>query len=301
MNVASRLPNSSAAALADRPMEQAKPPFLGFGLGLRHQHYDEILAGNPPIDWFEVISENYMLPGGQPLRVLDQICERYPVVMHGVSLSIASTAPPNFDYLQALKALARRVEPKWVSDHLCWTGVHGKNLHDLLPIPYTEEALDHVVSRVQLVQDFLGRAIVLENVSTYVQFNNSEMTEWEFLAELSRRSGCWLLFDVNNVYVSAFNHGYDPHTFLNGIPRDRVVQFHMAGHSHMGTHIVDTHDHPVCKDVWDLYAAALKRFGRVSTMIERDDNIPPLAELLVEVSRTREIADGVLAPGPHAG
>ena len=194
--------------------QSAKPPFLGFGLGLRAQHYDEILNGNPPIDWFEVISENYMLPGGQPLRMLDRICERYPVVMHGVSLSIASTAPPNFEYLQGLKDLAERVEPKWVSDHLCWTGVHGKNLHDLLPIPYTKEALDHVVSRVQLVQDFLGRAIVLENVSTYVQFNNSEMTEWEFLSELSRRSGCWLLFDVNNVYVSAFNHGYDPLTFL---------------------------------------------------------------------------------------
>jgi uncharacterized protein (UPF0276 family) len=294
MNVASRLPETSAAAQADRPAKSAKPAFLGFGLGLRAQHYNEILNGNPPIDWFEVISENYMIPGGQPLRTLDRICERYPVVMHGVSLSIASTAPPNFEYLQGLKDLARRVEPKWVSDHLCWTGVHGKNLHDLLPIPYTKEALEHVVSRVQLVQDFLGRAIVLENVSTYVQFNNSEMTEWEFLSELSRRSGCWLLFDINNVYVSAFNHGYDPLAFLNGIPADRVVQFHMAGHSHMGTHIIDTHDHPVCEDVWDLYVAALKRFGRVSTMIERDDNIPPLDELLLEVKRTREIAERVL-------
>ena len=266
MNVASRLPNPPAA-LAERPMQSAresvKPPFLGFGLGLRAQHYDEILGSTPPIDWFEVISENYMLPGGQPLRTLDRICERYPVVMHGVSLSIASTAPPNFGYLQGLKDLAERVEPKWISDHLCWTGVHGKNLHDLLPIPYTNEALDHVVSRVQLVQDFLGRAIVLENVSTYIQFNNSEMTEWEFLSELSRRSGCWLLFDINNVYVSAFNHGYDPLAFLNGIPPDRVVQFHMAGHSHMGTHIIDTHDHPVCEDVWDLYVAAIKRFGYV--------------------------------------
>lgn len=296
MNVASRSPSSSASSLADRATIAAKPPFLGFGLGLRHQHYDEILGGNPDIDWFEVISENYMLPGGQPLRVLDRIRERYPVVMHGVSLSIASTAPPNFDYLQALKDLARRVEPQWVSDHLCWTGVHGKNLHDLLPIPYTEEALDHVVGRVQLVQDFLGRAIVLENVSTYVQFNNSEMTEWEFLSELSRRSGCWLLFDVNNVYVSAFNHGYDPYTFLNGIPADRVVQFHMAGHSRMGTHIIDTHDHPVCEEVWHLYTEALRRFGRVSTMIERDDNIPPLDELIGEVARTREIAGKVLPP-----
>ena len=296
MNVASRLPGTPAAALADRPMTSAKPPFLGFGLGLRHQHYDEILNGHPPIDWFEVISENYMLPGGQPLRTLDRICERYPVVMHGVSMSIASTTPPNFDYLQALKDLAKRVEPKWVSDHLCWTGVHGKNLHDLLPIPYTEEALDHVVSRVQLVQDFLGRAIALENVSTYVQFSNSEMTEWEFLSELSRRSGCWLLFDVNNVYVSAFNHGYDALDFLNGIPVDRVIQFHLAGHSDMVNYVVDTHDHPVRDEVWDLYAAALRRFGPVSTMIERDDDIPPLADMLTELRHARSIAKEVLEP-----
>jgi uncharacterized protein (UPF0276 family) len=296
MNVANKLPQQPIQSPADRRVDLAKPPFLGFGLGLRTQHYEEILNGNPPIDWFEVISENYMLPGGQPLRMLDRIRERYPVVMHGVSLSIASTAPPNFEYLRELRDLARRVEPKWISDHLCWTGVHGKNLHDLLPIPYTNEALDHVVSRVELVQDYLGRAIVLENVSTYVQFNNSEMTEWEFLGELSHRSGCWLLFDVNNVYVSAFNHGYDPNAFLQGIPADRVVQFHMAGHSHMGTHIIDTHDHPVCEDVWDLYVAALKRFGRVSTMIERDDNIPRLDELIVEVNRTREIAEKVVPP-----
>jgi uncharacterized protein (UPF0276 family) len=222
------------------------------------------------------------------------------VVMHGVSMSIASTTPLDRAYLQALRRLADRVEPRWISDHLCWTGVHGKNLHDLLPIPYTAEALGHVVDRVQAVQDSLGRAIALENVSTYVQFGCSEMSEWAFLSELTRRSGCWLLLDVNNVYVSAFNHGYDPHAFLNGIPADRVVQFHMAGHSHMGTHIIDTHDHPVCEDVWDLYVAALKRFGRVSTMIERDDNIPPLDELIVEVNRTREIAEKVLAPGQTA-
>jgi uncharacterized protein (UPF0276 family) len=295
MNVASKTTVSPAAGAA-HTITSTRPPFLGFGLGLRAQHYDEILKGNPLIDWFEIISENYMIPGGQPLRILDRIRERYPVVMHGVSLSIASTAPPDFEYLEALRELARRVEPKWISDHLCWTGVHGKNLHDLLPIPYTREALDHVVNRVELVQDFLGRALVLENVSTYVRFTNSEMAEWEFLSELSRRSGCWLLFDVNNVYVSAFNHGYDPLTFLEGIPRDRVVQFHMAGHSHMGTHIVDTHDHPVCDDVWVLYAAALRRFGWVSTIIERDDNIPPLDEILVEVERIRTTAHKVLPP-----
>ena len=275
-------------------MTDKKPPYLGFGLGLRAPHYSDILDGNPPIDWFEVISENYMVPGGRPLQMLERIRERYPIVMHGVSLSIASTAEPNYDYLDRLKALAERMEPKWVSDHLCWTGVHGINLHDLLPIPYTKEALDHVVTRVQLVQEHLGRALVLENVSTYVQFKESEMTEWEFLSELTKRTGCWLLFDVNNVYVSSFNHGYDPNVFLDGIPEDRVVQFHLAGHSHMGTHIIDTHDHPVCDDVFDLYRASLKRFGPISTMIERDDNIPPLSELLEELDRAREIAREVL-------
>ena len=282
------------------PIVGDKPDFLGFGLGLRAEHYQDILDGDPAVDWFEVISENYMVPGGQPLRILDRIRARYPVVMHGVSMSIASTAPPDLDYLRGLKALAARVEPKWISDHLCWTGVHGKNLHDLLPIPYTTESLDHVVSRVHLVQDTLGRALTLENVSTYVQFAGCEMTEWEFLSELTRRTGCWLLFDVNNVYVSAFNHGFDPFAFLEGIPADRVVQFHMAGHSHMGTHIIDTHDNAVCEDVWDLYLAALKRFGAVSTIIERDDNIPPLAEIMPEVERTRAIARTVLPPSSFA-
>ena len=284
-----REPSTTGAAVA-----MAKPDFLGFGLGLRSEHYADILDGNPDVDWFEVISENFMVPGGQPLRMLDRIRARYPIVMHGVSLSIASTAPADYDYLKGLKELAKRVEPKWISDHLCWTGVHGKNLHDLLPIPYTEESLDHVCSRIHLVQDYLGRALTLENVSTYVEFTGSEMTEWEFISELTKRTGCWLLFDVNNVYVSSFNHGYDPMTFLNGIPSDRVVQFHMAGHSHMGTHIIDTHDNDVCEDVWDLYVAALQRFGPVSTIIERDDNIPPLAELMPEVDRLRRVAHEVL-------
>ena len=189
-------------------MISGKPPYLGFGLGLRPQHYREILDGSPAVDWFEIISENYMIEGGQPLYMLDRICERYPVVMHGVSLSIASTAPFDFDYLGALKKLAERVNPKWISDHLCWTGVHGVNLHDLLPIPYTQEALDHVVERVGQVQDFLGRRLTLENVSSYVTFGQSEMTEWEFVSEVAKRADCWLLFDVNNVYVSAFNHGF---------------------------------------------------------------------------------------------
>ena len=267
-----------------------RPPYLGFGLGLRPQHYEDILNGNPAVDWFEFISENYLIPGGRPLAMLDQIAERYPLEQHGVSLSIASTAPFNEEYLDGLKSLAQRVKPKWVSDHLCWTGVHGVNLHDLLPFPYTKEALDHVVSRVHYVQERLGRPLCLENVSTYVEFNQSEMTEWDFIAEMAKRTGCWLLFDVNNVFVSSFNHGYDAQEFLNGIPADRVIQFHLAGHSDNGTYIVDTHDMPVRDEVWDLYEAALRRFGPVSTMIERDDNIPPLAELVEELDHARRIA-----------
>ncbi len=269
-------------------------PYLGFGLGLRAQHYRDILDGDPAVDWFEVISENYMIDGGQPLVMLERIRERYPIVMHGVSMSIASTAEPDMDYLHRLRALADRFEPKWVSDHLCWTGVHGVNLHDLLPIPYTSEALDHVSGRIGLVQDALARPLVIENVSTYVQFAEFEMPEWEFLAQLSRRTGCSLLFDVNNVHVSAFNHGYDAMEFLNGIPADKVVQFHLAGHSDLETHKIDTHDQPVPEEVWALYAAALERFGPVSAMIERDDNIPPLDELLPEVERARAIAIDVL-------
>lgn len=271
-----------------RPSE--KPPYLGFGLGLRPQHYQDILEGDPNVDWFEVISENYMVPGGQPLKILDRIRDRYPIVMHGVSLSIASTAPINETYLRDLKALARRSEPVFISDHLCWTGVHGVNLHDLLPVPYTEEALDHVVSRVHHVQDYLGQAIALENVSSYVQFSHSEMSEWEFIAELTRRTGCWLVFDVNNVFVSAFNHEFDAHAFIAGVPKERIVQFHLAGHEHNMSHIVDTHDALICDEVWDLYRTALRRFGPVSAIIERDDHIPPLAELVVELDQARAVA-----------
>jgi len=276
------------------PLPEARPPYLGFGLGLRSKHYADILDGDPPVDWFEAISENYMIPGGQPLQILDRIRARYPIVMHGVSLSIASTAPFSKDYLKGLKELAHRVEPVFISDHLCWTGVHGVNLHDLLPIPYTREALDHVVARVHHVQDYLGRAIVLENVSTYVRFAHSDMPEWEFLSELTRRTGCWLLFDVNNVFVSAFNHDYDALEFIAGVPADRVVQFHLAGHEHNMTHIIDTHDALVCDEVWDLYRASLERFGPVSTIIERDDKIPPLAEMVAELDKARAVAAEVL-------
>jgi hypothetical protein len=285
-------------AAADRAAGAAKPPYLGFGLGLRPQHYQDILDTNPALDWLEVISENYLVPGGNPIRKLDAIRARWPVVMHGVSLSIASTAPFDQAYLDGLKALAERIEPVFVSDHLCWTGVHGLNLHDLLPIPYTEEALDHVVARVQHVQDHLKRPLVLENVSTYVEFGHSEMAEWHFLAELTRRTGCWLLLDVNNVFVSAFNHEWSAQEFLDGIPADRVVQFHLAGHEHNMTHIIDTHDALVCEEVWELYRAALRRFGPVSTIIERDDKIPPLADMLAELGTAREVAQGVLGKLP---
>ena len=273
----------------------------GVGIGLRIPHYAHILSRKPAVDWFEILSENYMVPGGRPLAMLEKIRARYPVVMHGVSLSIASTAPLDLDYLRELKSLAARVEPKWVSDHLCWTGVHGFNLHDLLPIPYTHQALDHVASRIHKVQDFLGRPLTIENVSSYVRFEQSEMTEWEFLTELARRTGCWLLFDVNNVFVSAFNHGYDALDFIRGVPKDPVVQFHLAGHSDMGSYIIDTHDNPIRGEVFDLYRAAVKHFGPVSTMIERDDNIPPLHELVAELDQARGIAAEVLAKPQERG
>lgn len=272
-----------------------RPEYLGFGLGLRPQHYREILDSNPAIDWFEIISENYMVPGGQPLRMLDQIEERYPIVMHGVSLSIASTAPLDMDYLASLKTLAKRVNPKWISDHLCWTGVHGINLHDLLPVPYTEEALNHVVARILQVQDYLGRRLTIENVSSYIEYECSEMSEWEFVAEVSRRADCWLLLDVNNVFVSGINHDFSTARFLDAIPIDRVAQFHLAGHSEGETCLIDTHDAPICEDVWKLYGRALERFGPVSTMIERDDNIPPLAELIAELDHARTIARSLQA------
>lgn len=275
-------------------LSDVKPAPLGFGLGLRACHYDAVLADPPAVDWFEVISENYMVPGGRALAVLEAARARYPIVLHGVSLSIASTAPLDLAYLDRLKALARRFEPAWVSDHLCWTGVHGVTLHDLLPFPYTEEALAHVAARVDQVQERLGRAIALENVSTYVTFRSSSMTEWEFLSELTRRTGCWLLLDVNNVYVSAFNHGYAAADFLAGLPPDRVLQFHLAGHDAYPDTIIDTHDRPVSDPVWALYGDAIRRFGPVSTLLERDEKIPPLAELVAEIGRARAVASTAL-------
>jgi uncharacterized protein (UPF0276 family) len=268
---------------------------LGFGLGLRVDHYEAILADNPPVDWFEALTENYLVPGGKPLDYLMRIRERYPLVMHGVSLSIGSTQPLDRDYLSQVKALAARVEPHWISDHLCWTGIAGRNLHDLLPLPYTEEALSNVVERVRTVQDILGRRILLENVSSYVTYRDSQVTEWEFLREIAQRADCLLLLDVNNIYVSSVNHEFDPLEYLNAIPVDRVQQMHLAGHENNGDYLVDTHDHPVPDPVWELYGAAVRRFGSVSTMIERDANIPPLEELCGELDAARQLAERSLA------
>jgi uncharacterized protein (UPF0276 family) len=270
-------------------------PALGFGLGLRVEHYETILEERPAVDWFEVLSENYLVPGGKPLHYLTRLRERYPMVMHGVSLSIGSAAELDRDYLAQLKSLAARIEPAWISDHLCWTGVGGKNLHDLLPLPYTDEALRHVVARVREVQDILGRRILLENVSSYVGFADSRLSEWEFLKAVAEEADCLILLDVNNIYVSSVNHEFDPYEYLGAIPRERVQQIHLAGHQNHGDYLIDTHDHPVPDPVWELYAAAVRRFGAVSTMIERDANMPPFAELHAELSAARHIAAEALA------
>lgn len=269
-------------------------PCLGFGLGLRPAHYDAVLATNPAVDWFEILSENYMVPGGRPLRCLERVRARYPVAMHGVSLSIGSTDPLDHGYLARLKALAGRVEPAWISDHLCWTGVGGQNLHDLLPLPYTEEAVAHVAGRVSQVQEFLGRRILLENVSSYLTFRHATMNEWEFLAAVAERADCLILLDINNVYVSSVNHGFDAQAYLDALPCTRVQQLHLAGHRNLGTHLIDTHDDAIIDPVWALYVHALRRFGAVSTMIERDDRIPPLAELLRELAHARRLAAPIL-------
>jgi len=268
---------------------------LGFGLGLRPDHYESILSDRPAVDWFEALTENYLVPGGKPLHYLARIRERYPVALHGVSMSIGGTDPIDVGYVAAVRALAGRIESAWISDHLCWTGTDGLNLHDLLPLPYTDETLRHLASRVQQVQDALGCRILLENVSTYVSFQASRIPEWEFLSELAVRADCLLLLDINNVYVNSVNHAFDPLVFLDALPIDRVRQIHLAGHEDHGTHIVDTHDAPIVEAVWKLYTHAARRFGQVATMIERDAHIPPLADLVTELDHARRIADAALA------
>lgn len=265
-------------------------PHLGFGLGLRSEHYLDLIEHEHNVDWLEILSENYMIAGGKPLYYLDKIAERYPLVMHGVSLSIGSVDPLNQNYLQDLKKLTQRVKPKWISDHLCWTGTQGINLHDLIPLPYTEEALTHLVARITHVQDFLGQRILLENVSSYLTYQHSTISEWEFLRAVSQQSDCLILLDINNIHVSAHNHGFDPLTYLAAIPADRIQQIHLAGHLNKGDYSIDTHDHEIIDSVWDLYAESVKRFGHVSTMIERDDDIPPLNTLLTELQKARDIS-----------
>ncbi|MEJ2107157.1 MAG: DUF692 domain-containing protein [Acidiferrobacteraceae bacterium] len=266
-------------------------PYLGYGLGLRKDHYEDVLNERPAVDWFEIISENYMVDGGKPLHYLSRIREHYPMVMHGVSMSIGGTAELDLNYMSRLKQLIAHVEPEWFSDHLCWTGVDGINLHDLMPLPYTEEALQHVADRVSWVQDYMGRQMLLENVSSYVRYSASQLSEWEFLREVADRADCRILLDINNIYVSAFNHRFDPLEYLDAMPSERIYQFHLAGHTHEEDVIIDTHDHPIADPVYELYAEAVRRFGRVSTMIERDDNIPPLPELLAELEEVKRIGE----------
>lgn len=271
---------------------------LGYGVGLRPEHYPDVLArSRPAVDWFEVISENFMDTGGRPLATLERVRRERPVVLHGVGLSIGSTDPLDDRYLASLERLVRRIEPALVSDHLCWTGVGGHNTHDLLPLPHSEEALAHVAQRVERVQERLGRRILLENVSSYVRFRHADLTEWEFLSEVSRRSDCAILLDVNNVYVNSVNHGFDPRDYLDAIPPRRVEQIHLAGHSDRGSYLFDTHDAPVCDAVWDLYAHAMRHLGReVPTLIEWDDRLPAFDALVAEAESARRVARRALAP-----
>lgn len=271
-----------------------KTPYLGFGLGLRPEYYEEILTNLPLLDWFEITSENYFVDGGKPLYYLDKIRAHYPLVMHGVSLSLGSNEPLNNDYLHQLKTLANRIEPAWISDHLCWTGVDGLNMHDLLPMPYTHEAIEHIVSRINQVQDYLGQRIALENVSSYLNFSTSEMTEWDFLSAVANKADCYILLDVNNVYVSSINHGFKALDYIQSLPSERIIQIHLAGHSDYGDYIIDTHDASITSAVWSLYADTIKQHGLISTMIERDDNMPPFSSLLNEINMAKQWAYHVL-------
>jgi uncharacterized protein len=269
-------------------------PYLGHGVGLRPTHYPRLWNGTARVDWFEAISENFMIAGGRPLAALERARALAPVVLHGVSLSIGSTDPLDDAYLDALRALAARYDPAWISDHLCWSSVGGRHAHDLLPLPYTEEALDHVVARVRAVQERLGRQILLENVSSYLTYSHSTISEWEFLGAVVERADCGLLLDVNNVYVSATNHGFPAATYLAGLPPDRIGQIHLAGHSDMGAYLFDTHDGPVIEAVWDLYRQAVRRFGRISTLVEWDDRVPDLEIVCAEAARARDVEAEVL-------
>jgi uncharacterized protein (UPF0276 family) len=271
-------------------------PRLGYGIGLRTVHFQEILDRSPAVDFYEAITENFLDTGGRPLHVLDRVAGRTPVVLHGVSLNIGSTAPLDLDYLRKVRQLADRVQAPWVTDHLCWTGVSGRNLHDLLPLPMNEESLAHVASRLKVAMEILERPIHLENPSTYLEFRTSTIGEAEFLSRLARETGCGLLLDVNNVYVSSVNHGWDANAYIDSVPADRIVQVHLAGHTDKGTHLLDTHSDHVRSEVWDLYARLVARTGRVSTLVEWDDEIPALDVVHAEVLKARTLAELVLEP-----
>jgi uncharacterized protein (UPF0276 family) len=269
-------------------------PDLGVGVGFRLPHYAQVLGEHPPMDWFEVISENFMVRGGKPLANLERLCAQYPVVPHGVSLSIGRSEPLDAVYLTRLKVLLDRIAPPWASDHFCWTGTAHADLHDLLPLPLTPEVVEHVADRVRHVQDFLGRPFALENASSYLAFTSSSMPEWEFIAEVAERADCGILLDVNNVFVSAHNHGFDAEAYVDAIPADRVVQMHLAGHADKGTYLLDTHSDHVRREVWDLYRRAIRRIGSTSTLIEWDDDIPSWDDLALEATMARQVRQEAL-------
>jgi uncharacterized protein (UPF0276 family) len=263
-------------------------PLSGFGLGLRPEHYQDFIRAKQRVDWLEILTDNYLVPGGKPLHFLERIRGDYPIALHGVAMNLGSIDPLDRHYLRAVRDLAERFDATLVSDHLCWTGVHGQHLHDLLPLPYTDEAVAHVAGRIRQAQDMLGRRLVIENLSAYLEAD-TPMPEWDFLAAIAEEADCELLVDINNIYVSSRNQGFDPMAYLRGLPAARIRQFHLAGHTDHGVICIDTHDQPVCAAVWQLYAQACELFGPVPTMIERDDHIPPLADLLDELERARTI------------
>lgn len=275
-------------------------PDLGIGVGLRTAHFGYLLSHKPQVDWFEILSENFLDTGGRPLWVLDQITERYPVALHGVSLGIGNTDPLDLAYLKKLKALAARSRAHWVSDHLCWTGVMGRNTHDLLPLPYTEETLAHTIGRVKQVSEILERPLLLENPSSYLEFAATTMPEWEFLRRLAEEADCGLLLDVNNVYVSSYNHGFDPAVYIDAVPADRVVQYHVAGHTNLGTHIIDTHSDHALTAVWELYRRAWRRTGPVATLYEWDEDIPDFTVVHAEAQKARSYQEEAPAAGAYA-
>lgn len=261
---------------------------LGLGVGLRTVHIPYILKNLPPVDWFEILTENFLDSEGKPKHNLKSIAKHYPIVIHGVSLSIGSTNPIDFKYLQKVKELAKEVNAKWISDHLCWTGILGVNTHDLLPIPYTEEALAHVIGRIKKVQDFLGRPLILENPTRYVSFTNSSMSESEFITRMANQTGCGLLIDLENMFISSSNLNYDPVEFLKSLPHEHIVQFHLAGHTKSETYMVDTHSNSVSDESWELYRVACELTGGASTLLEWDENIPPFPVLHAEILKAKK-------------